>query len=259
MRSGDDPLGRVITLYQRPVTRDRTHDMRRLLDQAAAETAAYTAVTDLCRYLNRWDDVGPAVLDGFEPIIRRALEYDPQFYLAHYALGFLRRARGQHQEALAAFEETISYAPPTFARVYAQKGEQRLYLGDFKGCIADVNRALEINPKSKVRGYFYWVLGRAQFFQGDDKAAIDWLQRSIRGWSEVWYNYAYLIAAQALDEPATAMQRTRRARQRFDEKFPGYTLAQILRNEEDATPCDNPAVRAGRDRFHEGLRLTGIS
>ncbi len=259
MRSTGDPLRRAISLYQRPVTRGRTHDMRRLLDQAAADTATYTAVTDLCRYLNRWDDVGPAVLNDFEPVIQRALAYDPQFHLAHYALGFLRRAQGQHEEALAAFEETIRYAPPTFARVHAQKGEERLYLGDFDGCISDVNRALEINPNSNVRGYFYWVLGRAHFFKQDYKTAIDWLQRSIRGWSEVWYNYAYLIAAQALDDPTRAVRRTRRARAAFDRKFPNYSLAQVLRNEADATPCDNPAVRAGRDRFHEGLRLAGIS
>lgn len=256
MRSSDDPLARAKALYERPVTRERTDDMRRLLDRSAAETAAYTAVTDLCRFLNRWDDVGPAELDRFEPVIQRALEYDPQFYLAHYALGFLRRARGQHREALAAFEETIKYAPPTFARVHAQKGEQRLYLGEFSECITAVNRALEINPNSKVRGYFYWVFGRAYFFQEDYETAIDWLQRSIRAWPEVWYNRAYLIAAHALRKQDGAARRVLRA---FEKQFPGYTLAQVVRNEEDVTPCDNRAVRAGRDRFHEGLRLAGMS
>jgi tetratricopeptide (TPR) repeat protein len=255
MRGSDDPLARVKVLYEHPVTRERTEDMRRLLDQSAAETAAYTAVTDLCRYLNRWDNVGPTELGRLEPIIQQALQYDPQFYLAHYALGFLRRARGQHQEALDAFEETIKNAPPTFSRVHAQKGEQLLYLGKFPECIREVNRALEINPNSQVRGYYYWVLGRAGFFQEDYELATQWLQRSIRAWPQVWYNRAYLISTHALRKQDGA---ARRVRQAFDKQFPGYTLAQIVRNEQDATPCDNSAVREGRDRFHQGLKLAGF-
>jgi adenylate cyclase len=255
MRSRDDPLARAKALYERPVTRERTEEMRGLLDRSAAETAAYTAVTDLCRYLNRWDDKGPEVLDHFEPVVRRALDFNSGFYLAHYARGFLRRARGRHQEALDAFEETIKYAPPTFARVHAQKGEQLLYLGRFSESIAEVNRALQINPNSKVRGYFYWVIGRAHFFQEDYETAIHWLQRSIRAWPEVWYNRAYLVAAHALLNQVAAARRVLRA---FEKQFPDYDLARVVRNEEDATPCDTPAVRAGRERFHEGLRLAGL-
>jgi adenylate cyclase len=258
MRSSDDPLYLAKALYERPVTRERTEEMRGLLDRSAAETAAYTAVTDLCRYLNRWDDKGPAELDRFEAVVQRALEHNPQFYLAYYALGFLRRARGRHQEALAAFEETIKYAPPTFSRVYAQKGEQLLYLGRFSESIAEVNRALEINPNSKVRGYFYWVLGRAHFFQEDYETAIHWLQRSNRAWPEVWYNRAYLVAAHALLNQVAAARRVLRA---LDKGFgdSDFTLARVVRYEEDATPCDTPAVRAGRERFHNGLQRAGMA
>ncbi|MBV9826924.1 MAG: tetratricopeptide repeat protein [Alphaproteobacteria bacterium] len=206
--------------------------------------------------MNRWDNEGPAELERLEPIIRQALSYDPNFYLAHYAQGFLQRARGAHQKALDAFEETIKHAPPTFSRVFAQKGEQLLYLGKFPECIGEVNRALEINPNSQVRGYYYWVLGRAHFFQGDYETSTQWLQRSIRAWPQVWYNRAYLIAAHALQKQDGAARRVRRA---FDRQFEGYSLARVVRNEEDATPCDNPAVREGRERFHEGLRLAGFS
>jgi adenylate cyclase len=255
MRSSDDPLYRAKALYERPVTRERTEEMRGLLERSAAETAAFTAVTDLCRYLNRWDDMGPEALDRFEPVVQRALDYNSGFYLAHYARGFLLRARGRHREALDAFEETIKYAPPTFARVHAQKGEQHLYLGEFDKSITSVNEALNINPNSKVRGYFYWVLGRALFFQEDYEKAIHELQRSIRAWPQVWYNRAYLVAAHAhLNQEAAA----RRVLHALDTQCGKYTLARVVRNEDDATPCDTPAVRAGRERLHDGLLRAGM-
>jgi tetratricopeptide (TPR) repeat protein len=255
MRSGDDPLARAKTLYEMSVTPKRTEEMLGLLDQSAAETAAYAAVTDLCRYLNRWENWGTAELDRFAAIIRRALDYDADYYLALYAQGFLCRARGDHQAALDAFDATIRRAPPGFARVHAQKGEQLVYLGRFDDAIGEVNRALEINPKSKVRGYFYWVTGRANFFKEDYGAAIDWLQRSVRAWPSVWYNRVYLVAAHAHAKRGTA---ARRVLGSFNDQFPGYTLARVMQNE-GATPCDNPAVVAGRERFHAGLRLAGLS
>jgi len=254
MRSSDDPLARAKALYQLSVTPQRTREMLGLLGQSAAETAAYAAVTDLCRYLNRWENWHPAELDRFEAIIARALEYDAHYFLALYARGFLQRARGQHREALESFDETIKYAPNTFSRVYAQKGEQLVYLGDFDDGIKQAQTALEKNPASKVRGYYHWVMGRAYFFKEDYRASIASLQRSIRAWPNVWYNRAYAISGHAHAGQTSA---ARRVLQSFNRQFPGYTLAQVIVNE-GATPCDTPAVAAGRERFHEGLRRAGM-
>jgi adenylate cyclase len=253
--AGDDPLGRAKALYELSVTPQRTAEMLELLDRSVAETAAYAAVTDLCRYLNRWERTTPADLDGFEQVIQRALGYNPHYYLALYAQGFLYRARGQHEAALAAFEETIKYAPPTFARVHAQKGEELVYLGQFNTGIAEAKRAETLNPNSKVRGYFYWIIGRAEFFNQNYPAAIEWLEKSVREWPEVWYNRAYLAAAHGhLGNKADA-QLVLRALHR---KFSRYTLERVVRNE-GATPCEHDAVKAGRDRFHDGLRRAGMT
>jgi adenylate cyclase len=253
MRSSD-PLGRVKTLYEKPVTPGRTKLMRGLLGDSAAETAAFTATTVLCQYLNRWDDAGPAEVAEAEAAINEALGHDPNLFLAHYAQGFLRRTRGQHQASLEAFDRTIKYAPE-FARAYAQKGEQLLYLGRPDEAIAAVERAMKMSPKSAVRGYFYWVIGRARFFTQQDSEAVTWLQRSVRNWQNVWYNRLYLVSAHAHCGKTPAARRVLNA---FSTQFQGYTLARVTENER-ATPDDHPFVIAGRERFHDGLRRAGMA
>ncbi len=252
MRSSD-PLGRVKTLYEKPVTPGRTKLMRGLLGDSAAETAAFTATTVLCQYLNRWNDAGPAEVAEAEAAINEALGHDPKLFLAHYAQGFLCRTRGQHQAALEAFDRTINLAPK-FARAYAQKGEQLLYLGRFDAAIAEVEQAMKLSPKSAVRGYFYWVSGRAHFFMARDADTISWLQRSIRAWPNVWYNRLYLVSAHAHSGNRAAASRVLQA---FDRQFRGYTLARVIENE-GATPGDHPLVVAGRERFHDGLQRAGL-
>jgi tetratricopeptide (TPR) repeat protein len=255
MRSRDDSFARASSLYEMPVTPARTRQMRGLLDEAVAETAALTATTVLCEYLNRWNDAEPAWLERAEAAIEVALHpQNPRLFLAHYAKGFLHRSRGQHQAGLDAFDEAIKLAPD-FARVYAQKGEQYVYLGEPEKGIVEVEKAIKISPKSSVRGYFYWVIGRARFFMGQDAAAIPQLQASVRAWSNVWYNRLYLVSAHAHSGKVAAAKRVLRA---FDGQFGGYTLARVIENER-ACPDEHPFVVAGRERFHEGLRRAGLT
>lgn len=254
MRSRGNSFARADSLYEKRVTPQRTRQMRGLLDQSVAETAALTATTVLCEYLNRWNDAGPDELLRAEAAIKTALDHNPELFLAHYAQGFLHRSRGQHRDALDAFDETIRLAPE-FARVYAQKGEQYVYLGEPEKGIAEVERAIEISPNSSVRGYFYWVIGRARFFMGQDADAIPQLQASVRAWSNVWYNRLYLVSAHAHLGRRVAADRVLRA---FNRQFPGYTLARVVENE-GATPDEHPFVVAGRERFHEGLRRAGLT
>jgi tetratricopeptide (TPR) repeat protein len=250
-----DPLARAKALFERSATDARTNEVLQRLDEAAAEADAHAAVTNLCRYLNRWDESwGPAELARFEAIIDRSLARDPHYYMALYARGFLYRARGQHAEGLAAFEETITYAPATFSRVHAQKGEQLLYLGRFDEAIAAAEHAYNLNKQSTVRGYFFWVMGRAYFFKRDYTSACEWLQRSVEDWPGAWYNRAYLAAAHAHGGNRPQARRVLAALHR---RLGRHTLARVQAHE-GATPCDHDDVKSGRDRFHEGLQLAGL-
>ena len=53
------------------------------------------------------------------------------------------------------------------------------------------------SPNSAMRGYFYWVIGRARFFMQQYPDAISSLQDSVRNWPNVWYNRLYLVSAHA--------------------------------------------------------------
>ena len=254
MRSREASYARARSLYEKPVTPQRTQQMLGLLDESTAETAALTATTVICEYLNRWNEAGPHHVARAEAAVEQALARDAGHFMAHYAKGFVHRGKGQHQAALEAFEQTIKHNPE-FARAYAQKGEQLLYLGRFAEAIAAVERAIELSPKSAVRGYFYWVIGRSRFFLQQNAEAVTWLQDSVRNWQNVWYNRLYLVSAHAHAGNVSGATRVLRS---FDRKFAGYTLARVIENER-ATPSDHPLVVAGRRRFHDGLRRAGMA
>ena len=246
-------ITRARALYERHFTPQQAREMRPRLSTSAAEATALMASNALCEYLNRWNDAGPEDLVLAEAAVDQALRADPTLFLAHYAQGFLFRARGQHGEALEAFERTIGYASE-FAHAYAQKGEELLYLGRFQEAIDAAKRAKQLRPNSSARGYFDWVIGRAWFFLGEYPEAINALETSVRTWSNVWYNRAYLIAAHALSRKRPDARRVLRA---FDRRFPGYTVTRVIENER-ATPDTNLAVQTGRERFHAGLLAAGM-
>jgi tetratricopeptide (TPR) repeat protein len=186
--------------------------------------------------------------------VHHALTTKPDHFLGHYAKGFLHRTRGEHEDALAAFTETVKHNP-TFARAHAQRGAELVYLGRPEEGIADVEKAIALSPKSPSLGMFHWIIGRARFFMGQYAEAIPWLQRSVRHWPHLWYNRLYLVSAYALLGKKAAASRALRA---FDKQFPGYTLARVV-VEERSNPNNNPFVVAGRSRFHEGLQRAGMA
>lgn len=244
------------TVHNQSLTPARSRQMQRLLNHAGAEKDALLAIRMVCDYLNRWNDAGPAHVAGARAAVNAALRLDPPPYLAHYAHGFLERARGRHRPSLAAFEATIR-SNPDFARAHAQRGQALLYLGRARDAIAAVDEAIRRNPTSNIRGYFYWVKGRAYFFLQQYDDAIEWLEKSVRNWPEVWYNRAYLVSAHALSGKPGSRAAARRVLRAFNRRFRGHTVAQVIENER-ATPDKTRSFVAMRQRFHEGLRLAGM-
>jgi tetratricopeptide (TPR) repeat protein len=252
--SRGESVSRASALYEKRLNPQSTQEMRGLLEASHHETAVLHATTLLCDYLNRWNEAGPEEVAKAEAAALQALGSNPSHALAHYAKGFVHRTRGEHEAALAAFTETLKHVPD-FARAHAQRGAQLLYLGRPQEAIAEVEKALEISPRSAQRGMFYWIIGRARFFMGQYAEAIPWLRRSIRLWPHLWYNRLYLASAYALAGRRAAASRALRE---FEREFPGYTLSRVTEHER-TNPNDNPFVVAGRDQFHEGLRRAGMS
>ena len=117
--------------------------------------------------------------------------------LAHHALGWVHRIRGDHKAALASFKETIKI-DPNFAAAYAQAANEMVFLGDAKDAIPLAEKAIELSPRDKSIHVFGWVLGRAYFAIGDYEKAADALGQSVRARPNLWFAPAWWVAALAL-------------------------------------------------------------
>ena len=253
-----EPIARAHALYEQRRSPQSTKDMRGHINAAHADTSALKATAVLSDYLNRWNGVERRHLPEAEAAVRQALAIDRTHHLAHYAKGFMHRARGEHKAALAAFTEAVKHNPD-FAHAHAQRGAELLYLGRPKDAVFEVQKAIKLSPRSPSLGMFYWIIGRAEFFQGQYEAAIPWLQRSVRVLPDLWYNRLYLVSAYALLGKQAAAKRTLDAfNRRFSKPKSKYTLKRVIENER-TNPNKHKFVVAGRRKFHEGLRHAGMS
>jgi adenylate cyclase len=247
-------IARARAIYDKRLDAKSTQQMRGHLEAHAADSSALLATSTLCDYLNRWNEAGAAEIEKAETAVKHTLGIKPDHFLGHYAKGFLHRTRGEHEAALAAFSEAVKHNPD-FARAHAQRGAELVYLGRAEEGIAEVEKAISLSPNSSSLGMFHWIIGRARFFMGQYAEAIPPLQRSVRLWPKLWYNRLYLVSAYALIGNKAAATRTLRA---FDKLYPSYTLARV-EVEERTNPNKHPFVRAGRRKFHDGLRRAGMA
>ena len=253
MQGRRNSIARARAIYDGRRDARGTQRMRGHLESHAADSSALLATSVLCDYLNRWNDAGETEIAKAEAAVSHVLSINPNHHLGHYAKGFLHRTRGEHEQALAEFTETIRHNP-RFARAIAQRGNELINLGQPQEGIAEVQRAIDMAPKSPSLGMFQWIIGRARFVLGEDREAIDWLRKSVSSWRDLWYNRAYLIAALAASGKMGAAKRALAA---FDKRFPGWTLDRIV-YEERANPNNHPFMVNGRQRLREALLNAGM-
>lgn len=259
-----DPLARARALYAKEFTRNSTSEMRTLLEQvpgragdlaleASAEASALLAGVMIRRYLNHWDEDRKAQLAEAEKRIDEALRIAPGTALAHFAEGFLHRARGRHDLALAAFQKALEHNP-RLTGAHAQTGAELLYLGRLQEALPHIERAIALGSDSPFRGMFYWNMGRIRFFFAQYDEAVSWLEKSIAVHQELWYTRLYLVSAYVLSGNAGE---ARRALNEFNALFPDYTIARAIEAEK-INPGQNLFIEVGRHNFHAGLRLAGM-
>lgn len=109
---------------------------------------------------------------------------------------------------------------------HAQQGAQLVYIGRPLQALPLIEAALRISrPQSPARPMFCWYMGRAYFYAGKYREAIPWLQQSVEGRGNLWYNRLYLVSAHALAGDRDAAAEVLRA---FDAAFPNFTLARAI-------------------------------
>jgi tetratricopeptide (TPR) repeat protein len=251
-----DLISRVKRLYNAALFPGRLTPENTLAIRAAAlSVLADVLASD---YLNRWNNARADELARAEEAVKEALNIDPGIPLAHYADAFIHRARGEHQAASDAFDRAITH-DPDFARAYAQKATEQINLG-YPDRVRDlVKKAIELSPQDSSLGVFYWILGRAQFFDGHYKEAIPDLETSIEWRPNLWYNRLYLASAYALADDENAAKRVLTAFQNHPFfRYRRFTVAVIESEFESANPSNNQFVIAAREKFHQGLVKAGM-
>lgn len=248
--------------YMNSLTPANTLAGRRFLEQAVrldpnyALGWAWLADVLVSDYLNRWNGAGTEQLDQAETAVQHAVAIDPDLALAHYADGFIHRAKGEHQAALVSFNRAIEINP-NHARAYAQKGNELINIGRPADAPPLAQKAIKLSPRDPSIGIFYWIVGKAYFFSGSYRDAIPWLQRSVEVRPNLWYSHLYLVGAHALSGDIAVARKTLAA---FHSRFrdPKFTLA-VVEDHERADPNDDPFYQEGRRKLHEGLLEAGLA
>ena len=210
-------------------------------------------------YLNHWNgarDNQQAAVDTLqraEAALQEALKADPSVPQAHFADGYIRRAKGDHQGALDAFDRAVQLNP-NFAHAYAQKANQLVLLGRSQEAPPLVLKAIGLSPRDPAIGGFYWVIGRAYFLMKDYENAIVWLRKAVEVAPNFWFSRAYLLSAYAL---TGRQDETRTALSEFKGQFSKYANLDRIReiyNEQ----AYNAGFRASIEELYSGLRLAGV-
>ena len=253
---------RATSLFFQSVTPENVMIARELLaesvrlDPNSAEAWARLAQLTASDYFNHWNGTGRKQLADAEEAVRKALLLDPNLALAHFANGFVHRARGEHHLAIEAFDRAIALNR-NFALAYAQKADELILIGRPGEAQPLVEQAIRLSPHDPSLGIFHWFIGRADFYAERYDHAIPWLRRSIELRPNLWYNRLYLASAYALNRDMDAARKTL---EEFNRRFSQatYTVATVITHE-GRNPSSEPTVVAARDRFHQGLLQAGMA
>jgi len=203
--------------------------------------------------LNGWNNAGPADVDLAEEAANKALSLDASEPVANYALGAVRRVRGDHNGALAFFDAAIQ-RNPNFARAHAQRANQLVFLHrPEQEVMASVQRAIMLSPNDPLRGTFDWIGGRALFVSEDWPNAIEWLRKAAEAQPNMWYMKAWLIAAYEMNNQD---DKARELMPEFTGRFPSRTLQRIEDFYSDVTY--RAIKQEARTNLISGLRRAGL-
>lgn len=182
MSDADEIRKRAKALHDIPITPGNTLVLR-------AELLALLADVLASDYLHGWNGAGRPELVQAEQAADAALRLDSNLALAHYAKGFVERAKGQHDAARDAFDRALQL-DGGFAAARAQKANELLSLGQAQDALIEIDQAIGAGSNN---GTFHWIRGRICFFLKDYAGAVQSLTESVKTRPDDWYNRVYWL------------------------------------------------------------------
>jgi len=116
-------------------------------------------------------------LNRAEMLLHRALKLDPEMERVHYWLGHLHYAKGEYDHALASFQLAFELNS-SFAPALANAGRALVRLRRPKEGLAEIERAMRLEPKGPVARFGARLAGEAELEIGNYRGAIEWLERA---------------------------------------------------------------------------------
>jgi TolB-like protein len=175
-------------------------------------------------------------------LARRAVELDPTDSGARWALGFVLLYEREWEHATREFELSF-HLNPNDADAWALSTDFKVFEGHGAAGIGCVQKALRLNPHPP--GWYYWVLGEAQYAAEEYEAAVESLRAE-----ETYRTGSRRILAAAL----AMLGRSDEARQEarlYLSGNPKFTIRHWM----ESQPFRDLATR---DRFVEGYRKAGL-
>lgn len=199
--------------------RPRAQDASKRALQAEPDLAEVQASLAQMAFLIDWDWAGAEVA------LRRAIELDPHYALAHRMLGHLLSQRGRHTEAAAEMHRAIDLEP--LEPINHALASQVAFQGqDYARAVEHANQALVINPQ-------FWIgfmqLGQAYERQGKTDLALKALTNAERfsgGNSKAVSSRGYSLAKAGKTKEARDVLRTLET-QSGGQYVPSYAMALV--------------------------------
>lgn len=162
---------------------------------------------------------------------------------AGHALTFLGR---EYETGLAASDRALRHAPNSGTALFLG-GWNRLYVGDWRTAVAQIERAMRLSPIDPCMFYFTATLGAAYFVGEDYDATVTWERRTLHD------HPTYLVAHRLLAASLAWLGATDEARQAVADLLvvaPGYTV--------EAAAAHSAFRGTTRERYLAGLRRAGL-
>jgi tetratricopeptide (TPR) repeat protein len=184
--------------------------------------------------------------------VRDALSAAPGSAWAHLAKAKREFAliKGLPDEAVSNTDAAIGI-DPNFAEAHAFRGVLRMFMGQAKEAIPEIETALRLNPRSPSRNLWESDLCSVYAHLGQWEKAVEWCRRSIATDTTYFVPYVNLAAAYGwLDRDIEATWAT----VALLKLKPGFTVS----DSEKLWYSTDPQYELEQHRIMEGLRKAGL-
>jgi adenylate cyclase len=192
----------------------------------------------------------PAALAQVEAAIDRIIAQDNRMPAAHLLRGSLLMARGDVDDAIAAFEFALSINP-NYRVAHAELGRAKIYAGFAHEALKHINDAIQLSPTDPDTHAFYSWGGEAALYLRDHQTAVRWLQKAVQS-NRKFHNPLRLLAVAYLG--LGEREKAEHTMAEYLKFAPNFSIEKW----KQSALSSNPIVAEQRRSIEEAMRRLGV-